>query len=139
MEYVKLDFEAYVIGTDRDSDNTVYKYDTNRVAEITLPEAVEAAKVYFWTLGMDSAIGVNPSSISNKILLVDIPDSILETEGSEVKVYISLTDDVHIATDYEGRIPIVSRPLFVRESLITSDGDELVTNMGESLVIAVTA
>ncbi len=110
MDNIIIDFDSYKKGTRRDAEEAVYRYDTGRTLELHLPENIIDARVYFWTVGMEEALGVDPVSIEGGTILVSIPDSVLQTEGSEVRVYVSLTDSAHIATDYEGRIEIRSRP-----------------------------
>ena len=114
MATLNLDFlRRYVTGDRRDSTPVAYQYDQGHVLEINIPTSVTSAEIHYSQSGMAGADAYEPESIEQEsdgtyTITANVPNSLFEN-GSNINVYVVVTDDDAAITTYQGRIPVVMR------------------------------
>jgi len=111
---LKLDFlHRYTRGERRDTDAPAYQYDEGHTLKISVPLAVTTAEIHYWQNGMAEADAYEPESIDAEsdgtyTITANVPNVYFDG-GTDLSVFVVVTDDDQSITTYEGRIPIVWR------------------------------
>lgn len=114
MSTLNLDFlRRYVLGDKRDSMPVAYQYDQGHVLEINIPTEVTSAEIHYSQTGMAGADAYEPENIEQEsdgtyTITANVPNKLFEN-GSNINVYVVVTDDDAAITTYQGRIPVVMR------------------------------
>lgn len=114
MATLTLDFlRRYVLGDRRESVPVAYQYDQGHVLEIKIPTEVTAAEIHYSQSGMAGADAYEPESIVQEAdgtytITANVPNGLFEN-GTNINVYVVVTDNDASITTYEGRISVVVR------------------------------
>ena len=114
MATLTLDFiRGYVRGERRDSIPVAYQWDQGHSVEAKVPAEVTTAEIHYWHPGMERAEAYEPDSITTETdgtytILGSVPNKYFE-HGTNLSVFVVVTDDDAAITTYEGRIHVVQR------------------------------
>lgn len=114
MATLTLDFiRGYTLGERRSSVPVAYQWDQGHVLQVRVPAEVESAELHYWQPGMARAEAYEPTSITAEsddtyTILGNVPNKYFE-QGTNLSVFVVVTDNDASITTYEGRVQIVQR------------------------------
>lgn len=114
MATLTIDFiRGYVLGERRMSVPVAYQWDQGHSVEAKVPAEVTTAEIHYWHPGMVKAEAYEPTSITAEedgtyTILGNVPNKYFE-QGTNLSVFVVVTDNDASITTYEGRVQIVQR------------------------------
>ena len=114
MATLTLDYlRGYTLGERRDSVPVAYQWDQGHSLQIKVPKEVTTAELHYWHPGMAKSEAYEPTSITAEsdgtyTILGSVPNKYFEY-GTNLSVFVVVTDDDAAITTYEGRIQVVQR------------------------------